>query len=157
MLYINKVSQLHAFVGGDAPISSTDRGVTDAIAPESLPRPDKPNNDRKRKASKPPQPTKPAIIPDGPSDRSTKSADGLFTANRKGTPICLAWQSGGCGMSVSGGLCPADRTRSHQCNRCLSNAHAGRDCNKGGNRKGGGRGNGGGKGGGKGKGKRLQW
>ena len=156
MLYLNKTSQLHAFIGGDAPVSSTDRAPVDAIAPENLPRP---TGGPKRTSTLPQHPTGPKIQkldkpPNSKQRLATKDSSGRFVTNNKGKPLCADYNNGGCGMAVAGLWCPSDRNKVHQCNICLKTGHAATHCGAGGNSnssdsKGGGKGRKGGKGGGK--------
>ena len=155
-LYLNKTSQLHAFIGGDAPVSSTDRAPIDALAPESLPRP---AGGPKRTATIPPSAPGPKIarVDKAPKQKqklATKDANGRFATNQKGQPLCEAFNGGGCGTAVSGLYCPVDRTKVHQCNLCLSNAHSAAHCSAGSRPKGDAKG---GKGKIKGGGKKRHW
>ena len=90
--------------------------------------------------------------------QNNQDANGRFTTNRQGVPICPGWQDGTC---THGNKC---NLGSHQCNICLNNGHGAKGHGKSGHGSGGGgghshsnhgKGQGGGKKGGKhgGKGK----
>ena len=164
MLFLTRTARLNQFLGGDAPISgsASSSGPQEAAAP----------NPNKRSAP----PT--MVYPEGSNKRMIAApprvqpgatiVNGLYTTNRSGTPLCGPFQTGACGNALRDGMCPADRSSSHQCQRCLGNNHGLNNCpyssmplsNKSkrshlGSSKGGGKGKG--KGGGKkGKGRR-QW
>ena len=46
-----------------------------------------------------------------------------MTHNRAGVQICQKYNRNECQPSRSGMTCPADPSRTHQCNRCLQPAH----------------------------------
>ena len=48
--------------------------------------------------------------------------DGYMKTNRTGKEICTRFQNGECDKA-SGNVCPRDRSRVHQCARCLSSDH----------------------------------
>ena len=56
-------------------------------------------------------------------DGSRQGADGRFTHNRKGGPLCHGFQDGSCGPGV---YCP--KGYKHQCAICLDNRHGAHEC-----------------------------
>ena len=50
--------------------------------------------------------------------------EGLFTTNRSGKELCDTFQRGQCGPTgIGNNICPANRSRVHQCAKCLSTEH----------------------------------
>eukprot|EP00971_Amphidinium_carterae_P188023 3732033-Amphidinium_carterae.1 len=58
--------------------------------------------------------------------------DGLHLANRKGVPLCQEFQTGLCTDLATGTLmiCAKDRTKLHQCGRCLRPGHGAASCSE---------------------------
>ena len=81
----------------------------------------KPNNKRK------PEPTNPAPKKKAKGG-SAKIENGVYMTNNPGFSLCGAYQKGKC--AGKGGACPKDPNKRHQCNKCLNNGHAGKDCTK---------------------------
>ena len=82
------------------------------------PQPDKRKND---------QPA-PAPAPKKPKGGQARIENGVYVTNNPGFALCHAYQKGKC--AGKGGSCPKDSSRRHQCNKCLDNGHAGKDCSK---------------------------
>ena len=61
------------------------------------------------------------------ADLSTSSG-GVYTANRKGNKLCQDYQTGACGQTLPGDVCPRDRTQRHQCAKCLGSHHGQNKC-----------------------------
>ena len=155
MLFLTRTNSLHAFIGGDAPITGDERVVTDTL-PSNATRPPK------RSAASLQAPPPPAPHPQGTKTnrRKNKNAsmnskvNGRFKTNKAGTPLCENFQTGACGLAVNS-RCPVDRTKAHQCDLCLGNNHGSNICTAGSNQS---SSSGKGKGKHKGKGqKRNQW
>ena len=89
-----------------------------------------------------PMSSRPAAVADVPPRKKQKSgpvkerldrvhitdADGYFTHNRRGIPLCSAFQKGECASSSAGGGCPKDSGRAHQCSKCLFLGHGKHQC-----------------------------
>ena len=51
----------------------------------------------------------------------------IYTVNKRGLEVCMAWNEGRCGVPKPQSRC--DKGRSHQCNLCLG-PHLAKDCSK---------------------------
>jgi hypothetical protein len=131
---IAKARSLGVFIAGDAPVASDSRHhvATAGMLPESV------HAGVKRPLSLidayPPPPE--AHGGGGGSTRGTGSGgpppkaknfhlvvDGRFTANRRGSLLCVGFQAGSCGQSARNVLCPTGDGAVHQCAVCLSPEH----------------------------------
>ena len=57
-----------------------------------------------------------------------REANGVYTHNRCGIPLCSDFQTGACAASTRGSTCPRNGNTSHQCNKCLGDGHGGASC-----------------------------
>ena len=118
-------------VDSDARVASSSREhVPSQHAEPSLPggkgkgkKQPNPKPDNKRIATPAPNPA-PKKKPKG---GSAKIENGVYTTNNPGFPLCGAFNKGKC---AGKGTCPKDANKRHQCNKCLDNGHAGKDCTK---------------------------
>ena len=77
-------------------------------------------------ASDPPPPRK---KPRSSADRVHRvDSDGYFTHNRRGAPLCQAYQKGACENNGFGGNCPKNPGHVHQCSKCLHLGHGLHQC-----------------------------
>ena len=60
----------------------------------------------------------------GKGKKPQAGKDGLYTHTGKNVPLCKAFNAGNCQKSAA--KCPTGHA--HQCNKCLRNNHAGKDC-----------------------------
>ena len=118
-LVVARVRTQHSFVEGDAPVRAANQPASAAAASVV---PDVP---RRPTRTPPPPPTR------HPVDRKKarigtehRVADGRYTHNRQGKPLCHQFQTGSCQKNQ--GSC----NYAHQCDRCLDNRH-GAHCNNG--------------------------
>ena len=51
-----------------------------------------------------------------------------MTANRRGVPLCAAFQTGTCTGSDAQARCLANPSRAHQCAKCLTAGHGAHAC-----------------------------
>ena len=70
----------------------------------------------------------PKIRPRNPNriGRHHQVENGRYTSNRTGYALCDAYNEGRCDNTVSGGWCPVNWDRVHQCHKCLSQRPASR-------------------------------
>ena len=64
--------------------------------------------------------------------KTHRVAEGCFTHNRRGSPLCEEYQHGRCN-ALRGITCPRDSRRTHQCAKCLDpghGAHSPTECTK---------------------------
>ena len=122
---LTTTNNLHAFLGGDAPVSDTGRAITEAVSSAA------PNRVAKR--PQPPINSAPATLapPVKKKSRGEKKSvvavNGVFQTNRSGTPLCSSFQTGMC-SDAHNGRCPSDPNKAHQCNLCLSRDHGANIC-----------------------------
>jgi hypothetical protein len=64
---------------------------------------------------------------DRPRQHSVGS-DGMLTSNRRGVPLCAAFQTGACTSNDAAGRCTANPNRAHQCAKCLGIGHGAQVC-----------------------------
>eukprot|EP00971_Amphidinium_carterae_P322984 6419259-Amphidinium_carterae.1 len=110
LLALTRTARLNTMLGQDAAIA----GSTPPPAPASHKRPASSDHGAQRASTKP---------------RSTRlefrehevSQDGSMRTNRRGVPLCVAFNRGECAMKD--GVCPVDPSYAHQCSRCLSPHH----------------------------------
>ena len=57
-------------------------------------------------------------------------SNGLYTTNRQGVTLCMAFQDGACTQRGSDNRCAAVPTRTHQCAKCLCITHGAATCNQ---------------------------
>ena len=57
-------------------------------------------------------------------------SNGAYTTNRRGVPLCPAFNLRQCDSNGKSGYCPKDKSKAHQCSKCLSNEHNAIQCNK---------------------------
>ena len=60
--------------------------------------------------------------------KTHREANGQYTFNRRGKPLCMDFQSGGC-VSGSGVSCSRNPNMTHQCAKCLGDRHGAHICN----------------------------
>ena len=70
-----------------------------------------------------------SITPKRPVKQHNVS-NGLYTANRQGVTLCIAFQDGSCTKMGRNNRCAAALTRIHQCAKCLSTNHGADSCNQ---------------------------
>ena len=63
-------------------------------------------------------------------ERVHNVSNGRFSTNRRGSSICPGFNAGTCNSADRSGRCSKDPSMMHQCDRCLSIEHPGKDCNK---------------------------
>ncbi|CAK0822753.1 unnamed protein product [Prorocentrum cordatum] len=123
-LIMAEAASLSGMVAGDAPASS--RGDDTVAAPiianaMGTPRGEAP----KRPALPPPGYPRPAKQAKGPKQHTV--VNGEYPTNRAGITLCRNFQSNSCDSGI-GTICPRDRSRAHQCSKCLSPGHGPSTC-----------------------------
>ena len=111
MMILARTSSIQAVVAGDAPVTNA---RSQALATADHKEPFHSVDKLKRKRE--------------PKQDNSKHANNEYTHNRKGDKICAAFQTGACGNSVQGILCPKDRECVHLCSKCLDNRHGAARC-----------------------------
>ena len=124
MMLLARTANIRAFVGGDAPVTGNASGMQphfDTSAPGTVGG----EGSRKRNTLVDHKPNK-----KGKNNNSDQSSihNGEYTHNRAGRKLCSDFQTGSCGQSGHGGLCPKDRSSAHQCSRCLMANHGKSTC-----------------------------
>ena len=115
MMVLTKVSGLGDVVDGDAKVRQ-DGSMASALAPNPGAAPSRLGD------------AAPKIRPRNPNrtGRHHQVENGRYTSNRTGYALCDAYNEGRCDNTVSGGWCPVNWDRVHQCYKCLSQHPASR-------------------------------
>ena len=120
MMILARTANLQSLVSDEAPVASNkEPGVVDSAETAFH---------SKGPGRLPPPPPKTTVKKQQKQDQS-RISEGHYTHNRRGTKLCESFQTGACGNALRNNLCPKDRTTMHQCNKCLSPAHGGAQCN----------------------------
>ena len=115
LLYLTRSRELGQLVTGEAPTASS--GTSRAPPAKHAAQP--------RESSGSGQP---AARGRTRSARVHNVESGLYLTNRRGSQLCAAFQQGTCGTSLVGEICPTDRSKVHQCSRCLATSHGLSSC-----------------------------
>ncbi|CAK0821560.1 unnamed protein product, partial [Prorocentrum cordatum] len=114
-LYLSRISPMHSFVDGDAPVGGTPGA---SVAPRG-------GGGEARQAKRPAgqargsegRKVKPRF------DKSHRVVEGCFTHNRRDIRLCADFQKGQCTQVGPGGRCARDPRAAHQCAKCLDQRH----------------------------------
>ena len=112
LLVLARAGNLNKMVQGDAPVA----GSPDAAAGSPA------KQKRERSGSGAP--------PSQPPPKLHNVADGAYTTNRRGVPLCAAFQAGSCEGVGRDFRCARDHSRVHQCSKCLSTDHGASSCTR---------------------------
>ena len=109
---LSKVGNVSQFLGGDAPVAGSHHAGPAAAVERERP--------RLTPRSGQPAPVVRTTPAARPPPAHEVDAGGLSIRNRAGKLICRNYNAGTCTETIANGsLCAADRTRVHQCARCL--------------------------------------
>ena len=62
-------------------------------------------------------------------ERMHNVSNGAYTTNRRGVQLCAAFNLGQCEPNNKSGYCPKDKSKAHQCSKCLRHEHNATQCN----------------------------